>query len=277
MARSVKDIYDSIIAEKESFSQLNGLLPLGTSYDDLLTDLSSSSKVSVWRLMAFVVASVIWVLETFMDLWQAEVNTLIESQKFGSLPWYVSIAKLWQQGHVLIFVDDFPAYAADDPVAKIVTHASAIESGGVIFLKVAKTGGSGLEALTTPELDEFRSYIAQRKVAGANLVADSLNADTLQVDVEIKYNPILAEATVQANVELAISSYLAALPFDAVFRRLAFEDAIQGVEGVTGITINNMTGNQGLNSTSIAQEYVAGAGYMTFDIPGSTITMTPGL
>lgn len=115
MARSVKDIYDSIIAEKESFSQLNGLLPLGTSYDDLLTDLSSSSKVSVWRLMAFVVASVIWVLETFMDLWQAEVNTLIESQKFGSLPWYVSIAKLWQQGHVLIFVDDFPAYAADDP------------------------------------------------------------------------------------------------------------------------------------------------------------------
>ncbi len=56
MARKILEIYDEIIEEKELQPSLTGLLPLGETSDNLLDDLTSGSKVAVWRLWAYLTA-----------------------------------------------------------------------------------------------------------------------------------------------------------------------------------------------------------------------------
>lgn len=276
MARTIKEIYDQIIVEKETFSSLNGLLPLGTDYDTLLNELSSSSKVAVWRLWAYITAWFAWIMENIWDAHKAEVEAIANAAKYGSLPWYVAQSKLWQDGDTLTYVDYFPAYAVVDPTKRKVTQASAVEDSipGQVFLKVAQGTGI-LSPLIPADLTEFTAYVNQIKPAGIKVVVSSLNADTLVVNMAITYDPILNPVTVKSNVEAAIAAYLAALPFDGRFKRLAFEDAIQLVDGVKTIQANTLEGYQGAVVTLINQEYVTQAGYMTYDAILSTITLTP--
>lgn len=48
MARNIQQIYDSIIAEKNTFSTLSGLVPANDSYTSLLADINAASKVAIW-------------------------------------------------------------------------------------------------------------------------------------------------------------------------------------------------------------------------------------
>tara|TARA_R110000751_G_scaffold214362_2_gene317863 strand:+ start:530 stop:835 length:306 start_codon:yes stop_codon:yes gene_type:complete len=67
MAGTISEIYDSIITEKQTMTSLNDLQPNIDSSQDLLTDLTSSSKVAVWRLWAFITAVAINVFEIIHD------------------------------------------------------------------------------------------------------------------------------------------------------------------------------------------------------------------
>lgn len=276
MARSIQEIYDSIIQEKETFSSLDGLLPLGTDYAALLSDLSSASKVAIWRLWAYVIAWFSWILENLWDQHKAEVEAIANAAKYGSLPWYVSQSKLWQDGDTLTYVDGFPGYAVVDASKRKVTQASAVEDifPAQVFLKVTQ-GEDPLTPLAQADLTEFTAYVNQVKPAGIKVVVSSLNADTLQVNMNVGYDPILNPSVVSLNVEAAINSYLKNLPFDGRFTRLAFEDAIQSVAGVKTISLVTLEGLQGAVVTLIDQEYVAQAGYMAFDSLLSSITYTP--
>jgi len=237
MARTIQEIYDSIITEKEGFSSLDGLLPLGTDYSSLLADLSSTSKVAVWRLWAYVVAWFSWILENLWDQHKAEVEAIANAAKYGSLPWYVSQSKLWQDGDTLTYVDGFPGYAVIDASKRKVTQASAVEDvfPAQVFLKVAQ-GADPLTPLAPSDLTEFTAYVNQIKPAGIKVVVSSLNADTLQVNMTIGYDPILNPGVVSLDVETAIEEYLKSLPFEGRFTRLAVEDAIQAVAGVETIS-----------------------------------------
>lgn len=277
MARSVETIYNTLIAEKESLSSLDPLAPAGESYSGLLAAITSSSKVAFWRLTFYVVAYFTHLQEVLWDAFKVEVNDLLSQAKYGSLRWYVAQALLWQFGDTLTFDDNFPVYATIDPSKRLVTHASAIEDSGQaasVFIKVAKTNAGNLVPLTSPELTAFTAYMNQIKPAGIQLDCSSLNADTFVVEMTITYNPIRLQADVQSDVEDAIKAYLKALPFDARFRRLAFEDALQAVDGVEQIDIVSMEGYQGIVATLITQEYVSAAGYMTWDQVNSSITYT---
>ncbi len=273
MAREVETIYNEMITEKESLSSLSTLTPTPETYTEITSDLSSSSKVAIWRLMIWVVAQSIAFLEGLWDTFEANILTSIANQKFGSLRWYVSVSKEYQHGDALVDVNGFPGYSVIDTTKQIITQAAAFEGSGIVFVKVAKDDGSGgLEALTSPELSGFESYINKRKVAGVQLVASSFDADDLQLDCVIGYDPIIPLATVQASVEAAVEAYLQALPFDSVFKRLALEDALQGLDGVETIDITSMVGVQGAQTVIIDQEYAARAGYMTLDLGNSNIT-----
>lgn len=274
MARTVQQIYDLIIQEKESLSSLDGLAPEPETYTALLAAFSTSSKVGIWRLWAYVTAVVTAVLENLWDIFKSEVTALVNAAKPGTLGWYVEIARLFQLGDPLILVGNYPAYATINALNQIIAQASANEDGGTVFVKVAKMGAMELEPLTAGELTQFTAYMNQRKFAGVSLNVSSLNADQLQVVITIKYDPILDQSVVLSNVEAAINTYLQALPFDGVFRRLGFEDALQAVEGVIGVELTTLTGVQGLNTTVFTQTYLAQAGYMNYDQTNSTITMT---
>lgn len=277
MARSVETIYNEMIIEKESLSSLDPLEPTGETYSGLLGSITSGSKTAIWRLVFYVVAYFAHLQEVLWDTFKAEVIDLVSKAKYGTLRWYVEISKQYQHGDVLTFTYNFPGYAVIDPTKRIVTQASAIDDPGAnasIIVKVAK-GTLVLEPLDAIELAAYTAYINQYKMAGIKVNVVSLNADQLQLSMIIGYDAIRPVADVQADVEEAIKSYLNSLPFDGRFRRLAFEDAIQQVEGVDTITIIGMVGLQGLVPELITQVYTAGAGYMEWDAVGSTISYTP--
>ncbi len=276
MARSVQTIYDSLIAEKESLSSLDSLAPMGETYSSLLASITSASKTAIWRLILYVVAYFTHLQESLWDLFKIELEALLAKAKYGSLRWYVEQAKAFQFGDTLTFQGNFPVYDPIDLSARIVTQASAQEDAGAsasIFVKVAK-GTAILVPLSSPELAAFTAYMNDVKPAGISLSIISLNADTLRLVMEIGYDAIRPLADVQVDLENAIINYLKGLPFDGKFRRLAFEDTLQAVPGILTISTTSMLGFQGLVQTTILQEYVAGAGYMTWDEANSTITYT---
>ena len=276
MARTIAEIYGALITEKESLASLDGLTPDNETYSDLLSDINSGSKVAEWRIWLYITAVGIWVLESFFDIFKTEVDEKAAAAIVGTLPWYAKIAKEYEPGVSLVLVDSRWQYSDPIPANQLILGAAAIASGGTIFLKVAKGDGQdpeGLEALTTPELDAFESYIKDRGFAGDKFNISSLNGDTLEVDLSIYYDGFLTEATVQANVEAAISSYLLNLDFDGVVKAIKLVDAIQEVEGVRDVVVNDLTGKNGANTTVFSREYETKAGYITLDSGNSTFTM----
>ena len=88
MARTIAEIYDSIIAEKQNMSSLNALQPSIDSSQDLLNDLTSSSKVAVWRLWAFITAVAINVFEVIHDQHVAWIENRATQIPTGTTIWY---------------------------------------------------------------------------------------------------------------------------------------------------------------------------------------------
>ena len=146
MARSISQIYTSIITEKESFSELNGLTPVPETTQTLLNDLKSTSKVAIWRLWLWLVAVAIWIHENIFDQHIAEVEKLILNKTFGQLRWYEQTSKSFQLGYSLEWDDTDYRYKYSDTTSqaainsKIITQAAATElttgSGKQIVLKV---------------------------------------------------------------------------------------------------------------------------------------------
>jgi len=274
MARTIEAIYDAIIQEKETLPSLEGLTPNNDNYEDLLAAIDADSAVSEWRLWAYIQAVQIHVLEVFFDLFKEEIDAKAAEAIVGTLPWYVKISKEYEPGVSLELIGSKWQYATPVPANRLIPVASAIANAGTIFLKVAKSDGlGGFEALTAPELTAFTGYIKDRGFAGDSFNIQSLNGDTLEVDIDVYYDAFLSSATVEADVEAAISAYLADLDFDGVVKAIKIIDAIQAVEGVRDVVVNGLTGVNGVINTPFSREYETKAGYITFDSGSSTLTM----
>ena len=88
MARTIKQIYDAMITEKETFSSLNTLVPNPDTAQTFLSDLTTSSKVAIWRLMFWVVAVAIWSHEQIFDQHKAELIEIGNNLITGTKRWY---------------------------------------------------------------------------------------------------------------------------------------------------------------------------------------------
>lgn len=288
MARSISDIYNSIITEKETFSSLDGLLPSqaqSAAQDNatqLLSQLSSNSRVAIWRLWAYMTAVAIFALEGLFDLFTAEVTTIANNGIPGTAAWFVDRAKKWQYGHDLVVVDFVPQYVTPSPTDQIITQAAAQESGGVLFLKVAKQNNTTqqLEGLSNDELEAFKVYVSKIKFAGTRLSVSSFNADKLLLNTHIYYNGLLDRATVEAAALQSIENYLASLPFDGKVNVQALTDAIQATEGVQDIKWANITAQSSVSTTTVFdlstgishRAYTTAAGYIEYDPANSILT-----
>ena len=74
MARSVETILNEMIIAKENEESLSGL--------------NSDSKTAIWRLLFYVVASAIHILEVVLDAFRVEVHKAIKDNRPGTLGWY---------------------------------------------------------------------------------------------------------------------------------------------------------------------------------------------
>ena len=259
MARTIREIQQSIIDQKSSSPDLAGL--------------SSTSNVSIWQLWTYVIAVCQWTLENLYDSHKEEVSAIIATQKPHTLQWYVRMAKLFQYGVVLPADSDTYTNPTDDDTVSIVKYAAAVELSGMLRIKVAKLAGGALAPLTSPELTAFSGYMNRIKDAGVRLQLTSDNPDNLRLSLNIFYDPLVLDNSGAklsspggTPVKDAVNVFLDNLPFNGVFVLNFLIQALQQVEGVRIAQVVGASANYGATAfVPIPVEYLPDAGYMVLD------------
>lgn len=280
MARTLAEIYEEIVAYKDSKAPLTTLQPAADTETQLMSDLDSDSKVAIWRLWAYITAAAIYTHEVLWDLFRNEVEDTAAAAHTGTARWYRDQLLVFQYGDALVYDSDTGkyGYATITPANRIVKQAAVIEgNNGVVVFKAAKDNSGDLAGLTTMEKDSLESYIRKIRFAGTRFVLVTGDGDYIRITAEIYFDAVITEATVQTNVEAAIKAYVEGLPFNGEFLISKLEDAIQAVTGVNDVVISLVETKQEPADTyfTISRAYVPQYGYFRFDAtPGSTLADT---
>lgn len=267
MARSIKEIYDSMDSERQNMASLTTLAPSVNSAQTLLSDLNSPSKVAYWRLFMWVVSFGIWVFETLMDLFKADVDGIIAKFRPGTLRWYQEQAFLFQDGHELTWnaAARKYEYATVNDSSKIVKLCSATAPSNIVRIKAAKLVSGEPAALSSAELARLQAYYFMIGYP-IKLVCVSYAADLLKITGTVKYNPLADKEAVRLVVEAVINAHLKALPFDGRFNVNILIDKVQAVTGVEDFTTVSVETKYGLLSYApVVDEYQTNAGYARID------------
>lgn len=245
MSRSISEIQQSIIDEKENATELQGLLPAPDTSQNFLQDIQSPSKVAIWRTFIRVIASAIKFHEDLFDAFTAKVEARAIEIVPGTSRALVIIAKAFQNGDSLVFDPLTGKFSYEDTTSvtalakKIITQASVIDSNRVVTYKVAKTVSSAPAKLSASELTSFTTYIDETKVAGTKTVIITDDADFLKIAYTIEYDPLVLAADGSLiddgtfPIQEAINGYIEGLPFDSKFTVQGLTDAIQAARGST--------------------------------------------
>lgn len=239
MARTIETIYEEIISEKESREELNAL--------------DSNSITAIWRLWAFITATVIFTLETFFDLFRSEVEGIISTQKPGSILWYRNICLGYKPGVALVVENGRVGYPQESSeIPALIAQCSVREAADGLVIKVAKDAGGELLPLSTEEQNSFSAFLAAVKYAGTSVRVINSPAEQLRIYAIVYYDPLLItpEGTLINTsikpVEISIQAYLRNLPFDGRLKISTLMDKILEVEGVSDVLINEVSTKYGL-------------------------------
>lgn len=272
MARSIQEIFDAIVAEKEAQGTLSGLLPANTSHADLLADITSNSKVAIWRLWAHVVAVACFVEESLWDAFKVELEAIAASAPAGTTRWYRDRILEFQFGDQLEYISNRYRYAVEDLTKRIVALCAVTErNDGLVLVKAAKLVNDVPTQLDAAEKTALEAYARLIKFAGVRLTVISEPADILRLVYDIHYDAQVPLATVQNDVAEAIDNHIENLPFDGILSITRLTDAIQAVSSVVDPFFISATGTEvGSTPESIVREYNSTAGYLTINDPVST-------
>ncbi|MEM8506249.1 MAG: hypothetical protein AAF717_00405 [Bacteroidota bacterium] len=232
---TIQEIKDSILAQKATYSSLDGL--------------NSSSNTAIYNLWAYVVAAVHFVLYQFFDLFKLEVDEKIAAQKIYSLKWFRDQALAFRNGHPLVEQGYNLVYLADGYTEQEIADALIIKRAAVeeleiegrklLFIKVATEDTNGdLQPITTGQQTSLVDYFQRIKPAGTKLEISSENADDLRLEVDFYYDPLILgdtgtriDGTNNQPVQNEIRSYIANLPFNGEFSIAELEDRLQALSG----------------------------------------------
>lgn len=275
MAKSIKDIYKEIVDEKDSLTNIQAIAPTGDSVDQLNTDLNSGSKVSIWRLFAYLIALAHHTQQFLWDLFKVEIEAIVANAPTGTLPWYQLQVLKFQYGDTLTFFNEKYIYPTIDESKKIVKLCAVEDrADGVVIIKVASLSNNLPTPLSTIEKTALEAYVFKIRFAGTKFSIVSTAPDLLKFLGTIFYDPTIPLSTVQQNVETAIDLYLKNLPFNGVFKINALIDVIQAVQGVTDVTVGSIEAKYGaLTYSPITRTYTAQAGYISID-PSNPLSAT---
>ncbi len=258
MARSVNTIFQSILAEKANQPTLNGLTTTISDEQTLLAALTSNSKVAIWVLWAYTVAVVLATFEQVMDVFRADIETLIASNVYGTERWWVTRLRAFQYGDALTFVGDQPVYDPVDEANQIITAAAAVTAGGQLILKAAKGTPGNYTPLDSGEQAAASEYIAQQVPAGVQWTLISLNADLMRLTGTVHVDPQVISVSGPtagqsiANpgvypVENALLAYYHNLPFNGQFNVNHAANAVQALPGVNDFVPSQVAYKVGIN------------------------------
>lgn len=270
MARSIADIFNATVTEKQTLATLDTLIENSASgattpFKRLLNDVSSQSKVAAWRLWIFVISVAIWVHEKLWDLFKEEIEELALQAISGNTYWYLRQVYSFQYGHDLALINDKFQYAVIDEDTRIITRAAIVDANGELRIKIAKSDNMGNPTpLNNAEKNAFTAYMNKIKFAGTKLLIINDSADQLRFNLDLYYNPLIGYENVKTNVENAINTHLANLEFNGALNIIKFTDSIQSASGVIDLVIRSIEARYGeLEFIAIERQYVPNSGYLT--------------
>src|SRR5690554_5460814 len=177
--RTIEDIYNGMIAEKEAEANLSGL--------------SNNSNTAIWRLILYIVAVAIWTLENILNISINQQNNFIKQIKIHSFSWYSLYAKKFQNGSDLpqFEVDyDNTGLSEDDIKAlQVVKYASVVKVPGGLMVKIATEENNELSPIANDEFEAFKEYMFRISAAGDQLYYTNAAPDSLKLELEIHYDP----------------------------------------------------------------------------------------
>ncbi len=230
MARSVDEIYQSIIKAKGTHAELNAL--------------DSTSKTAIWRLWAYVTASVLFTVEKMYDVLVAQIQDIFTHQKPGNLMWYRSMCMNYRYGATIVIDNQgrlgYPTGGSlPEPIIK---QCAVKDTSQGLLVKIAKEDNGELVRLSDNEFSNFNVYLSRMKYAGTPIRVINANANLLHVDVTIHYDPLIlhANGTSIINgkriVDEAIQQYLRSLPFDGRLKIVDLTEILMQINAVKDIS-----------------------------------------
>ena len=247
MARTISQIYAEAVHTRNNYLQL--------------TELDSGrtrSKVSIMNLLTYVMATMVHLYETMLDVFQVDIVNILSSRITGTADYYVAVSKLFQfdsatqAGDKLVFNEDTlrVEYETVDATHRIITHASYenYPDGEAIILKVCKDNtdseevekGSVFAPLSDAELTAFKSFIGSGKFCGAKIYCVSNPGDILTIvtpensSIYFDDSKVSRTQAVQ-NIKQALIDYVRGFQYDGYVQYQKVIDVIQQAEGVADV------------------------------------------
>jgi hypothetical protein len=233
MARSIDQIYQSIIASKNTY----------------LPQLTNNRPTSVWNRMAYIFAIATNLLEQLFDSYRVELTDLTNQSAYGSKDWLIRKAYEFQySGTDPQVISWVPAryryeYASIIEAYKIITHASVqVVTGNQVRVKVAKGAVGSLGPLTTDEYNATKSYFNTICPAGQYIDLVSVVGDTISMTLDIYSEGQIPSSLIESQSRSAISNYLNGVSFDGIVYAASVVDAVQSLEGIINVVLVNNGG-----------------------------------
>lgn len=276
------EIKAQILEEKLSYSSLD--------------ELNSTSNVSIFGIIAEIVATIAWVLYSFHDLFVIEYNEKLSREKRYKLLWYRDRALEFRYGQEIIN-DEYNNDGLTDAeilAMQVIKRAAVIElelnNRKNLFIKLATEDANGDLA---PVSDEIKAAVEVYfsdpehgiKVAGTKIIIFTDVADDLKLDIEFFYNPLVLDengARIDGSdntpVQTVVRDYLKNLKFNGEFNIARLEDLLQEISGCSNreAYVRNCEANY-LSPPSfqeVTDSYVANSGYMIVSEDNLSITFT---
>jgi hypothetical protein len=244
-------------------------------------DPNTWKKVSRKRFFRNIQCLLALTSETIFELFTTDVTAKLRELKPHTQRWYANKTLAYQHGFNLLpdsdEYDNTGYNDADIEAAKIVKYAAVVEQQNQyarVFLRIKLAGETAgdLAALTTPQVDGVKAYLARIKDAGIKLQVESLPADRAKMRWTIYYDPLILDAagnrldgTASDVVRVAIKEYFKNLPFNGIYVLEYHIDFLQLVDGVTIAIINEAQTKYGLLAYSNVQVKVTpDSGYLRF-------------
>ncbi len=285
MARKISEIYDRLNVVKSTFQELHDyVVDASKTYSaqdtwaTLLADITSASKVAVWRLMMWLFATGSWIVQTLFDKLILEVTDILSAKKPHTLRWYAEESKKFQLGYAMIWKDDMYQYERIDPDAQIVKYSAAAEKNGKVILKLAAEVGGQKLALDYGQKAAITEFWSQWKDAGVKLEIVSQAADILKINILIVRdrlvlngnNSLIRDASV-FPIDVAIDTYGKNLEFNGVIVLSELCEKIKAAEGVIDVKlISAQHKPAGGSYTMVDMSVEAASGYFVIDQGAST-------
>lgn len=254
MARETKEIYQELLAEKESRSELQ--------------ELDSPSNTAIWQYWLRLFAQLFRWFEEKQDAFRQELQQIIYDNQFGTFEWWTARIKSFQYGDVLQFINNKFQYASIDTTKQIVHYVSVTDERGLVKVKAAKINDNRPEALNPDEAAALLSYARSIRPPGTRLAVESLPADKLKTQLRVHYNAQIGLSAVREGVEAAYVNYVNNIIFDGLYYVNKMIDSLQAVPGVINeqVEVIELAAKQGTDAyIQFTSKYQAKSGYFEVD------------